>query len=208
MRCFDELMNETKLFFESLPWENKEFYADYLAQSYFYVSHSTRLLARSMSYFQTDRDDLFSRFAKHISEENKHERVATSDLKSLGLSIEQFKEHGITNAFYSSQYYNVDQTKGIGLLGYILYLEGICVYSFSDVMKRLESTYGHKSTKFLRLHTEEDPDHLKSAFAEIEKISKEEQAHIWKNFENTKELYCNILKTIDHRITPTNFKAA
>ena len=69
----EKQLETSKEFIENLPWENEDFYADYLAQTYYFVCHSTRLLGRSLSYFHVnDKDDLYKRFKDHISEEDNH----------------------------------------------------------------------------------------------------------------------------------------
>ena len=183
-----------------LPWQTKSFYGNFLAQTYYFVSHSTRLLARSMSHFQVDRDALFRRFLSHMSEEDNHEKIALSDLKKLGFNLEDFPEASLTKAFWQSQYYLCDTTKGTALLGYILFLEAIAVETYPKVVDDLYSEYGKKSCQFLKVHVEEDPEHVLHAIEEIEKLSKKEQDDVWKNFAQTAEIYCEMLKSLGSSI--------
>lgn len=197
-------LNESKQLIDSLPWDNKDFYADYLAQTYYFVCHSTRLLARSISHFGVDRDFLYKRFVSHIKEENYHERIAKKDLENLGYSIEELKEHGVTKTFWESQYYKVDASKGTSLLGYILYLEGIAVHCFSKAFKDVDFAFGSNTSNFIRVHTTEDPEHLDHAIELIDGLSEAEKSDIWENFKQTKELYHQILLRIYEESTGTS----
>lgn len=70
---YQKQLNNTELLINSLPWADENFYSNYLAQTYYFVCHSTRLLARSISHFGVDRDMLYKRFVAHLKEENYHE---------------------------------------------------------------------------------------------------------------------------------------
>ena len=193
----EKQLETSKEFIENLPWENEDFYADYLAQTYYFVCHSTRLLGRSLSYFHVnDKDDLYKRFKDHISEEDNHEKIALSDLIKLGREIDSYKKYAITSAFYESQYFKIEQSKGTALLGYILYLEAIAIHCFPNVVGRLFETYGRQKSQFLKVHVEEDPSHVDKALEEIAKLSEPEQKEIWDNFFQTADLYHLVLRQV------------
>ncbi len=59
-----------------MPWAENEYYCFWLAQSYYYIRNSTRLLASAAANFDVDRQDLFNRFVSHLREENGHEKLA------------------------------------------------------------------------------------------------------------------------------------
>ena len=195
-KIFQQQLNESSEFLQSLPWEDKSFYANYLAQTYYFVCHSTRLLGRSLSYFQVDREKLYKRFKDHISEEDSHEKIALSDLKKLGFNIKDYPELSVTRAFYESQYYKIEQSFGVGLLGYILYLEAIAIKGFPSIIESLYETYGKGSCQFLKVHVEEDPEHVNKAIEEIEVLSDKEKSQIWQNFIQTAEIYHSILSEV------------
>src|SRR4051794_23231768 len=83
------------------PWGDRRAYADWLAQTYYYVHHSTRLLACAAARFPTDErgDGLHHRFGKHMSEEQKHEKLCVHDLKGLGTSVVDWPERHATRMF-------------------------------------------------------------------------------------------------------------
>lgn len=150
--------------YESLPWDNKEFYANYLAQTFYYVRHSTRLLATSAGRLTYEgQQDLHLRFLKHLSEEANHERLATNDLKALGYKIEDFKELNTTRFFYEGQYYKIEHKDPLALMGYILYLEVLAQNICPPLAKKLTALYGKKAATFLLVHGEEDPHHVEEA---------------------------------------------
>lgn len=189
---YQKQLKKTEQLIASLPWKKEVFYANYLAQTYYFVSHSTRLLARSISHFGVDRDILYKRFVAHLKEENYHEKLASNDLKTLGYKTTDFPELSITKTFWESQFYKIDQSNGTSLLGYILYLEAIPVHSFGDVLENLPLN----ACKFIKVHTEEDPKHLDHVLEMIHQLSAKEQDEIWENFNQTAELYQLILLKI------------
>lgn len=205
---FQEQLNYAKEFIPTLPWENERFYANFLAQTYYFVCHSTRLLGRSMSYFVHNQEDLYRRFKDHISEEDAHEKIALSDLKKLGYEIAQFPELAVTKSFYECQYFKIERSLGTALLGYILYLETVAVHAYPLVVDRLYKKYDKKCCQFLKVHVEEDPDHVEKALLEISKLPSNQQSEIWQNFWQTSKLYCQLLKDAQQEQRALDFSQA
>ena len=194
---YNKQLKETKDFVDTLAWEDASFYGNFLAQTYYFVAHSTRLLARSISHFDVSRDNLYSRFIEHLKEENYHERIAKADLESIGFKVSDFEELAITKAFTESQFYQIDQSKGTSLLGYILYLEAIAVHCFEDVYKRLDKSYPQSGVKFVKVHMNEDPKHLENAIEQINGLGEKETQEIWKNFFQSAEIYHQMLISVE-----------
>jgi hypothetical protein len=186
-------LSESKEIIDSMPWEDKKFYGNFLAQTYYFVCHSTRLLARAASHFGVDNERLYRRFVNHMSEEDRHELLAKKDLEQLGFSIEDFPELSETRTFWESQYYKIDQSKGTSLLGYILYLEAIAVNCFERCYDVISKEYGNKCVNFIRVHVNEDPEHLEHAIEEINAFEGAQLADIWQNFEQSADIYEQIL---------------
>jgi thiaminase len=90
---------------DQFPWEERAAYADWLAQTYYYVRHTTRLIACAAARFPLDErgNSLHHRFATHMGEEKKHEQLAVHDLRQIGAAIEDLPEHASTRMFYESQ---------------------------------------------------------------------------------------------------------
>src|SRR5581483_4051800 len=115
---------------EIYPWHDKIAYGDWLAQTYWYVRHSTRLLATASGRMPLDAvgDAMHLRYAKHIGEEQKHEKLCIHDLSALGLSLEALPQRTSTKMFWEPQYYKVEHEHPSVLMGYILALEALaCV---------------------------------------------------------------------------------
>ncbi len=181
---------------ENLPWTDKNFYSQFLKQTYFFVSHSTRLLARTMSLTPTKETKRYSRFVEHMTEEHNHEVIAWADLKGIGVDPNSLEELPTTKAFYGLQYYKADISSGISLLGYILFLEAIASRLGAPFMTRLKEAHGVKGTRFLHVHTTEDPEHVEHALEQISLLSLNEQKIVWENFNDTAILYVNLLDEI------------
>ncbi|MBC7539632.1 MAG: iron-containing redox enzyme family protein [Bacteriovorax sp.] len=150
--------------YESMPWDNKEFYANYLAQTFYYVRHSTRLLALSAGRLDYEnQQNLHLRFLKHLGEEANHERLAINDLKNLGYTPKDYPELNSTRFFYEGQYYKIEHKDPLALMGYILYLEVLAQNICPPLAKKLTGLYGKKAVSFLLVHGEEDPHHVEEA---------------------------------------------
>lgn len=184
-----------------LPWQNPRFYAEYLAQSYYYVFHSCKMLAMCAGLTSKDQADLYRRSIAHIKEEAGHEVLALTDLKRLGFRIEDFPEDGITRALYEPQYYKILK-QPTALLGYILALEYICFLKYSELHKLLSKSYEDKCLNFVRVHAEEDPDHVEKAVEQISKLSASELEAVRLNFEQTCDMFLTFLKRCESRATP------
>jgi len=189
----DHLIEEVRKEVRACPWEHAEAYAEYLAQTYYYVCHSTRLLGLAAGRCRIDRDPLHIRFSRHISEERSHERLALSDLRGLGMQLENFPERSITKAFYESQYYKIEHVDPTALFGYILLLEGVAVDVVPEFHQRVVLAHGKNCGNFLRVHMEEDVDHLAKAFAQIEGLPAVQKDNIRTNMAQSADIYIQII---------------
>lgn len=183
-----ELENITQTF----PIFEKHMYAQWLSQTYYFVCHSTRLLAVACSLFNWDKNDLHYRFAEHIKEERNHELLAIKDLNEIGYNIEQFEELPETAAFYQTQYYWIERVNPISLYGYILCLEGFATQGAVPFYETVCAIYGKKAGTFLKVHTCEDVGHLEKALSFLESVNIEEKHIIEKNLKLSCTLYKNI----------------
>jgi len=184
----------------SFPWRNRAAYADWLAQTYFHVRHSTRLLAASAARFPHDDagNALHQRFSAHIGEEKSHELLAAHDIKALGLKLEDFPERYATRMFYEPQYYKIEHQDPCALFGYILQLEGITVSRGKWVLAHLDEAYGRSAGTFMRVHAEEDVDHLDRAIASLTGASERQRAFIEDNLCQSTAAYVALLSEM-HR---------
>lgn len=173
-------------------FKDKNAYAEWLAQTYYFVRHSTSLLGYAMPHLKND--GLRHHFEHHLGEEERHDLLALKDLERMGRKIDEFEEYNTTQAFYQSQYYRIQFEGGTSLLGYILFLEGIAVAWGRQVYEDIKDT--HKgSVLFIKVHAEEDPHHLEAAIETIMKLSPEEQKAILRNLRYSDEIYEQMLQT-------------
>lgn len=195
MNLKNEFMGSMELFKKNNPpseLADKEVYANWLAQTYFFVRHSTALLGFALPHLKND--DLRHHFEKHLGEETRHDVVLLKDLQKMKRDIHEFSELSLTQAFYQSQYYRIQFEGGTSLLGYILFLEGIAVHwgkHFHAEVKEL-----HPGSHFLKVHVEEDPEHVDQALNTILSLSTENQKQIWANFNYSQEMYSAMLSQI------------
>jgi len=176
------------------PWENKKAYADFLAQTYYYVCHSTRLLALAAARFSQQEQHLHKRFVEHISEEKSHELLALRDLQKLGYSIKDFPESVQTRNLYEVQYYKIEHCDPTALMGYIIALETLAGEDFKWLKEKLTGLYGKECVKFVQVHADEDPDHIEKALAVVEKFDASRLHDIDINISQTAYCYSSMLE--------------
>lgn len=186
----------------NLPFENKEFYADYLAQTYYYVNHSERLLALAASRMENSDRQMQRRFFAHLGEENAHDLMVKKDLENLGYKIEQFPERVQTKMFWETQYYKVEHVDPSALMGYILFLEDVATHVCTPMFNKITPIHGRTCATFLRVHGEEDPGHVADAFKVIDSLSAERKAIVIKNLEQSSVAYMEMITSLlkDHNL--------
>jgi hypothetical protein len=180
----------------SVAWDDRSTYAEYLAQTYYYVCHSTRLLAAAAVHFGVDQEKLHHRFLKHAAEERSHHLLAQRDLAKLGFSLEDFPELPSTSALYEPQYHRIQSVSPLAMFGYILALEGNAVTYGPMAYAAVRQAHGDAPTSFLRVHAEEDPSHLDTAFAMIEPLSLDEQRLVLENTRFSIAMYDAFLRGV------------
>lgn len=152
---------------KKLPWENREFYAQFMAQIYFLTTHSVQMLNAAASV--TDRPDYARHLIQMIKLEIGHDKVALSDLKALGRTPDEFSEFGITRSIWESQLYKIQRCPD-ALTGYIFALEKSAVEVYGHILKTVTEAHGASAVRFMKLHAEEDQDHVVKAMEQIEAL--------------------------------------
>lgn len=154
--------------FEKVQWEDPKIYGAYLKQLNSYVCHSTRLLALAASRFPLSEEKVHKRFLTHTAEEKGHEVLAERDCQKIGFSIHDFPELASTRAFYQVQYYQIEHVSPWAFFGYIIALESLAERKCRWLYEVLEKHHGPGSASFMKVHAEEDPDHIAQAIKMIE----------------------------------------
>ncbi len=190
------LLEEAKQTFEKTNWEQKEIYSNWLAQSYYYVCHSTRLLAVTASRFGVDKDQYHTQLTQHIHEERFHERIAIADLKTLGKSVSEFPELTSTKSLYRSAYYLVERVHPVCFYGYVFYLELLPQLGGKNVIEIAQKCFGKSTTKFIEVHVNEDPKHVETYFDLLETMPHEEKRLVLEGFFSTHDNYQMMMKEI------------
>ncbi len=178
-----------------LDWADEKFYKNFLAQSYFYIRHSTKTLALAASHLSFEDNKLFKRMVKHIAEEMNHEMLCTKDLKNLGHGIDEFQEFPETQSLYQAQYYKIQHQNPKSYLGYIYVLESSCVNILPRILKdKLNDKFDKLALTFLSVHADEDVDHIESAKKVISELSGSDLESVEDNMKFTMKSYLNFLR--------------
>jgi thiaminase len=194
----EQCTTQMKAMAETFPWSSRRAYGDWLAQTYYYVRHSTRLLAAAAARFPFDErgSALHYRFAAHIIEEKRHELLALHDLKKLGLELDQFEERHSTRMFYETQYYKIEHQAPSVLFGYIIPLEAIAAAQGSQISAAVTAAFGPKCDSFLKVHGADDIEHLEKALRIIETVPAGEREPLALNLRQSTFAYGHILEEI------------
>ena len=197
----DQSMTTVRAAIRAFPWSDRVAYGDWMAQTYHYVKHSTRLLAAAAARFPTDEagNALHHRFAKHMSEEKKHELLCIHDLNALDFPLGAFTELPATHMFYASQYFAVEHQDPMALFGYILVLEVTSVREGDWVKDEVVRAHGEKAAAFVKLHSAEDVEHVEKALRALEASTPAQSALVCDNMRRTAYGYGAILEEVAKR---------
>jgi len=177
-------------------WEDKNLYADWLAQTYYYVSHATRVLSKAASICTLEQEPLHKAFLKSINEEKNHEILALNDLTKLGTSIDHFPEHVETSAYYQALYYLMDYHGPFALVGYFLPLEGLGAIGSGELYDRIMNAHGAKAASFVQVHAKADVSHYDDGLDILNGLNAEQLKIVQRSLFLSTELYCNILQKV------------
>jgi uncharacterized ferritin-like protein (DUF455 family) len=185
-------------YFKELDFEDPNVYANWLAQTYYFVSHSVRLSALGTSKLPVD-SDVGKRMLAHTVEEKGHHTVAMKDIEALGMSINDLPAFGVTKAFFQAQYYKVLFEHPYHLLGQIFMLEAFSVEAGPWMYDVVKHAHGDKAIRFVHIHAIDDQDHVAKAMKVMETFAPENRAGVAENFYQACELYKLILRTIKEK---------
>jgi thiaminase len=194
MRELQKYLNELDSAVQATPWCEKAVYGAFLAQTNYYVSHSTRLLALAASRFRFSEEQLHRRFIKHATEEMSHETLALRDLKNLGLSLGQYPEFPSTRAFYQTQYYMIEHVSPWSFWGYILMLEGLAITKGPWLYNEIKLYHGEKAGSFVKVHAAEDVGHMAEAEKAMQSLPERERPLVVEQIANSCFYYCSMLE--------------
>jgi hypothetical protein len=180
-----QLVEKMGAILQAAPWENREFYTSWLAQTTYFVQHSTRLCGLASAYCNENQQSYHQRFLHHGIEEKGHEKLSILDLKSFGQELKNYEELPGTRSFYQTQYYWIQHKHPLALFGYIIFLECLAIEQGPKLTQRVTKAYGEKAARFLKVHSEEDIDHVEKAMEQIRQAPADAQEHIIQNLQQS-----------------------
>lgn len=195
-KSVEKSVNEMTESVLQVPIEDAEVYGNWLAQTYYFVCHSTRLLALTSSRFPLDQNDYHYRYAEHIKEERGHEILALNDLKKMKLKIENFPELTETKAFYQTQYYQIEHVSPMAFWGYVFCLEVFAISGGVNLYQRVCEAHGKSAGIFLNVHVNEDEGHVDEAYEILKDLKDQDLKVIEENLKLSCDLYAGIYKRI------------
>lgn len=192
-------VNSISMQLDQLHWTEVETYATWLAQTYFYVRHATRVLTYAASHCSFEQEKLHMKLIHGVSEEQGHEILALRDLMALGYKIRQFPEFSETTAYYQTLYHNIRTEGPLSLLGYFVALEGLAAVGMAKMSNTVLTTFGDSKTEFVRMHCIVDKNHFNEGLIYLESLGSAEIPIIEKNMNLSTSLYIGTLKAIGQR---------
>lgn len=202
---FDRIQLQLDAATRAFPWEDKDAYRLWLAQSYEYVRYSTRILALTAGHLDLHQTLMSNRFIQHAAEEKNHDKLLAQDAKALGTAILELPVLAEAEAFHKSLYYWIYQGAPAAILGWVLCLEGCAVRNGPMVFTRAEQAHGTKAASFLKVHSAEDPEHMEKALATLEHLNEEELRQVNHGLELYAQLYMNIFSAIQRQAKTTGY---
>jgi thiaminase len=190
--CVKKLSNAV----EAAPWDNFDFYSNYMAQTYFYSSHITRAIALAASKCSLDEEFLHVKLIKGLNEEKGHQFMALRDVEALGCDISKYSEFVETSAYYQTLNYKIATEGPFALLGYALVLEGLAADGFQKPAALICKTYKHEATHFVRAHCQLDLDHFDEGLEFLEKLTPAQLQIVEKNMPSSAQIYINMLNSV------------
>jgi thiaminase len=183
------------------PFSDRAAYAEFLAQTYHYVTHTTRLLGLVASRIGPDREKLHFGFMKHAAEERSHHLLAEHDLEKLDDRLANHPPLAVTSALQECQYYRVLYQEPTSIFGHIVALEGVASLHGPWVYETVRNAHGEAASTFVKLHAEDDPSHMRHTFEAISRLTEREKELIRANFLHTSALYATLLREMAAEIT-------
>lgn len=194
--------------FEEIDFSNDLLYADWLAQTYYYVHQVSRVLC-----FAAGKCDIKSNLIIHkkllasLSEEGDHDVLAKNDLENLGYTIDDFPEKMETRNFYESIFFSIDTYGPIVLFGFFLPQEGLACSKLAGIYKKVMALFGKESTTFLEEHCILDVDHYADALKLLDSLTARELKIVRDGITRSTELFTAILVSISKGQQIYSFKS-
>lgn len=207
-----EAVRSTELIFEAyenINLYNKKNYANWLAQTFYYVRQVTRVLTFAAGKCDLDKDlEYHKMMLDSANEEGSHGVMATNDLKNLGFSLEEFPELMQTRNFFESLMYNIENYGPYALIGYFAPQEGMMARTLGPLCDNLTELYGEECTEFFRVHAKLDIEHFGESLKFFETCNENQLKAILAGIRRSTELYIDLIKNVEIEKTSSKTKEA
>ena len=177
---------------DAFSFEDRRAYANYLAQTYYYTSHSVPLLGAMIARTPTG-GALFDYCVNAVKEELHHEKLAHADLVLLGFELEEFPELSSCRCLWEPQFYKVEHRGAEVVAGYIFMLESLAVTRGRQMRDRAGSNGG---TSFFAVHAAKDEEHARTVAKQIAAFGDAHQGLVMENMRQTAFSYIARLREI------------
>lgn len=188
---------------QKFPWENKIAYGCWLAQTYYFVRHTTSFLSLTASRFGPRQRDRQYFQLQHLREESGHDQLLLNDLAALGFKLETFEELPETAALYQSQYYFIDHENPASHWAYAYLLEGLAAKKIRTFIDRVKSSHPTGSSQFLCVHMDEDQGHFERGLGLLDHLTPVESDSFNRNLLQCAHFYAGMLEHIQRVMRAT-----
>ncbi len=192
-----EIVHRTMDTLENFPWENPTLYSQWLAQTFFIVQHTPRYICLAAARFDYSQNDFHRTLVAHLSDEDLHEEDVLNDLKNLGHVISEFSPMPEVKIMTENLYYQIDNINPLCIFGRILFLEYVASNISENLRKRISSTWDLNQRQFLKIHFEEDVEHVKKAFSVVHGLTDEQQRLVGDQFYLSGLFYTDLMSAIE-----------
>lgn len=193
---FTQSVQETSKDLLDFPWSDKDCYAQWLAQTYFFVRHTPRLLCAMGAKAALHETEMFNGILHGLEEENGHDIFLLNDLKNLGFDLSQFSPFPMTEVFVQNQYYWVQNNHPSVHLAYAVFLEGVACVAGPKISPTVKSLYGAKCATFIHSHATLDQEHFPEGLEALASTPESTHQILTQNLMQTKEVYSIIIRQI------------
>lgn len=183
----------------NFPWEDQQAYAQWLAQTYFFVRHTTSMICLSAAKFGPKNKNEHQHAIHHLTEERGHDQLILNDLDHLGFKIEEFEEDPATQLFYQNQYYMIEHEGPASHLGYALLLEAAAAQFGKAALEKISRCHGRPAGSFIEVHTNADQDHAKEGLDLLLSLPPHVAEVVMRNVRQSRMLYEMILSRAANR---------
>ena len=173
------------------PFIDSSVYASWCAQTYYYTSHTCRLLDKAG--LAVENPTIKETFLAHVDEEMGHETLSKLDYKMVtkGGKVTDFPEFQETKDFWGYIDSEID-VNPMSMFGYALSLEFLAC-ELGELLIDQASVHGKRSVHFLKEHHEVDQEHTKIMIAMLDNLNEEELKVVYEATQKNFDAYRLIL---------------